>query len=69
MAREPCMTITELAREKNMSSSSNFTRWAKRVPLPKQEIFESPKFSKNNVCGKKYYKRSELLDWYERAKP
>lgn len=69
MAHEPCMTLTELAREKGVKSSAHFNHWAKRIPLPPQELFNSPKFSRNNVSGKKFYKRSALLDWYERAKP
>jgi hypothetical protein len=69
MAREPLMTLTELAREKQVNNSSSFNTWAKRVPLPPQEILIDRQGYKNNACGKKFYKRSSLLDWYERAKP
>lgn len=69
MKREPCMTLTDLAKEKKIVRSAVFNKWAKRVPLPAQEVFEDRQQYKSNATGRKYYKRSELLDWYERAKP
>lgn len=69
MKREPCMTLTDLAKEKKVSRSAVFNKWTKRVPLPAQEVFEDRQQYKSNSTGRKYYKRSELLDWYERAKP
>lgn len=66
MSKEPCMTLTDLAREKRDSGSQLYTYWKKNTPLPKEVIFPG---KLSNASGKKYYKRSELLAWYDRAKP
>lgn len=60
------MTLTDLAREKRDNGSQLYTYWKKATPLPKEVIFPG---KLSNANGKKYYKRSELLAWYDRAKP
>lgn len=66
MSKEPCMTLTDLSREKRDNGSQLYTYWKKKTPLPKEVIFPG---KLSNSSGKKYYKRSELLAWYDRAKP
>lgn len=65
MKREPCWTLSDLARQEGIKSSATFNHWAKKIPLPDEVKLPI------DVRGssKKYYKRSELMSWFNKAKP